>query len=48
MRCSVQTAMKLSDEDFDHALTAAMAQNIARPHVIERERQREMKKKKDG
>lgn len=38
--------MRLNDEDFENAYIVAMAQNEARPHIIEREI--EKRKKKNG
>jgi hypothetical protein len=37
--------MRLTPEEFDQALVCAAANNIARPHIIEREIEKAKKKK---
>jgi len=41
----VRAAFKLDDDDFEQAFIVAVAQNKARPHIIDREIER---RKKNG
>jgi hypothetical protein len=48
MRCSVQSALRLADDDFENAFIAGAAENIARPELMKIWQERERKKRKQN